>query len=358
MDDVPDARTLSEESLAAMLAAVEPSWELRAAEPADGGFCTVYRVEVEAADGCTRDLYLKASPDGEPWGIPTEARLQAVLAAETPLPVPDVAGAVDDHHALPTPYFVMAARPGAALPYEQVCRLDDDVLRRLARETGAHLATLHGVPAPDAFGHVRHDGPVLAGGRPAGDPATLTVGDPRQDWRTALRSYADRELERHAESPFATLTPELRRWVDARIEALEGPFEPALGRNDHGLHNLLVDPETGSVTGVLDWGYTLVVPPAFDVEFAAYIYSGGYLAGLPGVRDRRSLVRRALLAGYREAVPDGAGAVESREPLYELLAMVRVMNDVDALDLPDGREGDVHDRIAADARALLGEYGE
>jgi aminoglycoside phosphotransferase (APT) family kinase protein len=354
MDEVPEARELDDAALKAMLRAVDPDLELREASPADRGFCSVYRLVADDG-GETRELYLKASPDGQPWAIPTEARLQAVLATRTSMPVPAVLGAVDDHESLPTPFYLMEALPGADLAYERVGRLDDDALGRLATDTGRQLAALHGLSAVDAFGHVRHDGPRLSGGRPAGDPATLTVGQPRESWPAYLRERVDAELERHADSRFAGLTPGLRAFFDAGIEALEGPFEPALGRNDHGLHNLLVEPDTGAVTGMLDWGYTLAVPPAFDTAFAVYLYGGAFLAGLPEGRDRRALVRSALLSGYREVASERAGALSTAEPVYEALAAVRIMNDFEKLTLPDGQEAAVADRIEADVRALLEE---
>ena len=352
MDDVPDARAISDSTLEEMIRVAEPSWELREAVPAERGFCSVYRVEL-TRDGTTRERYLKASPDGRAWAIPTEARLQAVLHAHTSIPVPDVLGVVDDHERLPTPYYLMSALPGEDVAYERVCRLEDDALRRLARETGEHLADLHATPAVDGFGHARHDGPPLTGGRPSGDPKNLTVGDPREDWPTYVREYVGRELDRHADSRFSDLTPELNRWFEAGIEELTGPFEPVLGRNDHGLHNLLIDPETGEITAMLDWGYTLAVPAAFDFEFAVYLFSGAFLAGLPDASDRRSLVREAMLSGYRATASDGAQAVSTPEPLYEALAMVRIMNDFHHLALPSGTDAAVMDRIESDVRALL-----
>ena len=356
MDEVPDAREISDATLEAMVRAVTPEWVLQEAIPADRGFCSVYRLTV-VGDGVSRDLYLKASPDGRPWAIPTEARLQAVLAAHTSIPVPAVLGVVDDHETLPTPFYLMHAQPGEDVAYEHIARLEDDVLAQLARETGAYLAELHSVPAPDRFGHVRHDGPTLSGGHPRDDPETLTVGEPREDWPSYLRERVDAELERHAESRFSALTPELKRWFDARIDALEGPFEPVLGRNDHGLHNLLIDPDTGEITAMLDWGYTLAVPAAFDVEFAAYLYSGAFLAGLPDVSDRRSLVREAMVSGYRDATAKAPmrrlESVLTPEPLYEMLAMVRIMNDFHHLSIPGETETAVRDRIVADAREIL-----
>ena len=353
MDEVPEAREISEETLAEMVRVAESGWELQAAMPAERGFCSVYRVVV-ARNETTRERYVKASPDGRAWAIPTEARVQAVLDAHTSIPVPEVLGVVDDHESLPTPYYLMSALPGADVAYERVCRLEDDALERLARETGRYLAELHSVPAVDGFGHVRHDGPALVGGRPDGDPEALTVEEPREEWQTYLRDYVGRELERHADSRFSDLTLELRRWFEAGIDELTGPFEPVLGRNDHGLHNLLVDPDTGEITAMLDWGYTLAVPAAFDVEFAVYLFGGAFLAGLPDVSDRHPLVREAMCSGYRAATPDGT-TVQPPEPLYEALAMVRIMNDFNHLAVPGGPDAAaaVRARIESDVRAIL-----
>jgi aminoglycoside phosphotransferase (APT) family kinase protein len=352
MVDTPEARQLSAATVEEMLQMADPVWDVEDVVPAERGFCSVYRI-VATREDTREDLYLKASPDGERWAIPDEARLQAVLDARTSIPVPEVLAIVDDHERLPTPFYLMGALPGEELPYEQVGRLDDDVLRRLARETGHHLGELHSVPAVDSFGHVRHDGPELAGDRPGGTPANLTVEDPRDEWLPYLRARVDQALDRHADSAFSAFTSELAAWFEAGIQELEGPFDPVLGRNDHGLHNLLVEPETGEITGMIDWGYTLAVPAAFDFEFAVYLFSGAFLAGLPDVSDRRSLVRESMLDGYRTAAPDIADRVEIPEPRYEALAMVRIMNDFHHLDLPEGTESDVRERIEADLRELL-----
>ncbi|MFP9192174.1 phosphotransferase family protein [Natronosalvus vescus] len=357
MDDVPEARTLSRSDLEAIVRSIEPTWTVREARPAERGFCSVYRVETangETVDGeTTRTLYVKASPDGRPWAIPSEARLQAVLATHTSIPVPEVVGVVDDHETLPTPAYLMHALPGEDVAYERVGRLDDDALGRLARETGQYLAELHSVPAVDAFGHVRYDGPQLRGEQPDGDPATLTVGEPRAAWSTYFQERVDRALERHVDSGLSALTPDLARWFEAGVEALEGPFDPVLGRNDHGLHNLLIDPDTGEITAVLDWGYTLAVPAAYDFEFAVYLYSGAFLAGVPDVPDRRSLVREEMRAGYRSVAPDRAEAVSTPRPLYAAMAMVRIMNDFHHLDVPEDAEKTVREYIRADVRTLL-----
>jgi aminoglycoside phosphotransferase (APT) family kinase protein len=347
---------LADDTIAEMLGLVDADWSLRSVTPAERGFCRVYRVTVEGADPGEdqRTLYLKATPGENDGGIPADARLLALLGRRTGIPVPEVLGVVDESDDVPAPFYVMTAMPGSELPYERVGRLSDDTLRTLARQVGASLGDLHGIDGLDGFGHVTHDPDrPLAGGRPSGTIADLTV-DGVDTWAEFLRAWVDRELERHADSPFDGLTPAIREWCDERLATVE-PAGPVLGRNDHGLHNLLVDAETGDVRAMLDWAYTLGVTPSFDVEYAVYLFSGAFLAGLPEVRDRRELVRAALVAGYRTRAPDRADAVADPTPLYELLAALRVMNDFDHLrpQLPDGSEKRVADALERDVEAML-----
>lgn len=367
-EHAPTMGELGRDLLETMLQLVDSDWSLRTATPAERGFCRVYRVSVErpGANADPRALYLKATPGENDGGLPADARILALLGGRTSIPVPEVFGAVDAHDAVPAPFFVMEAMPGTELPYERVGRLSESVLETLSRQVGEALGELHGIEGLDSFGHVTHDpGRELDGSRPSGTVADLYV-DGFDTWKGFVQAWIDRELERHATSRFEALTPSIQEWStnhlsrlddEGRFPGEEGSPSPVLGRNDHGLHNLLVEESTGEVTGMLDWAYTLAVTPSFDFEYAVYLFGGAFLAGLPGVRDRRDLVREAMLAGYRSSAPDRAAAVANPTPLYELLAAVRVMNDFDQLQprLPEGSTAGVADALAADVETLLEE---
>ena len=342
-------------TLQRMVDLVDPAWTVREATPAERGFCRVYRLSVGTPRGA-RECFLKAAPEGADAGVAADARLLAVLHEHTAVPVPEVLGVVDDHPEVPSPFYLMAPMPGEDLPYEAVGWLPNEALRTLAREVGAYLGELHRIDAIDSFGHVGYDRTrPLDGGRPSGSIADLTVRDGVGSWPAYLRGYVERELERHVDSRFDHLTPRLESWFADRIDGIDGPFGPVLGRNDHGLHNLLVDPGTGEVTAMLDWAYTLAVAPGFDLGFAAYLFSGAFLSALPDVRDRRGLVREAMLSGYRSTAPRLADVTPTRWPLYELLASVRVMNDFERLapELPEGTADDVAEGIRVDVASML-----
>jgi aminoglycoside phosphotransferase (APT) family kinase protein len=355
-------RDFSEATVRKQVAVVDPTVTVETVETVERGRSAVFAVTVRR-DGETADWFLKLAPDGEDGGIPADARLTALLGDRTDVPVPAVHGVVDDHPDLPTPYAVTGAVEGQALDYAEVGWLSDDAVRRLARETGAALGQLHAIDAVESFGLVRPaDDRSYTGERPAGGVADLAVAG-TDSWTDWLGSWLDRELDRHADSRFGDLTPDLRSWADSRLsaggdsdrEGIGEPERPVLGRNDHGLHNLLLDPETGEMRAMLDWAYTLAVAPAFDLHYAEYIYGGRYLAGIEGLSDRQSLVREALLAGYRAVAPERVERVVEPRPLYDLLASMRVMIDFDLLapQLPEGTSGAVAERLRADTGRLL-----
>ena len=355
-------------TLERMLQRLAPDGRLRETEPVESGFSAVHRLTVDGGD--LAECYLKCTPDGDGEGVSADARIQRLLEVETDIPVAPVLGVVDEAPDLPAPFHLTAAVAGETLPYEAVGRLADDAMRGITRDVGRHLGALHSLDAVDSFGYVASGGPSLDGERPSGDPSDLRVVRGRETWPEYLWARTRAELDRHADSRFAELTDDLRTWFEERIETLEGPFDPRLGRNDHGFHNLLVDTEAGRVTAQPDWAYTLAVPPAFDVEFAVYLYGGSFLAGLPGgrdrsvttssrhevrgePRDRRPLVREALLAGYEETAPELVGRVREPTPCYELLAATRVMNDLGHLDLPEGSKRTVFERFRTDVESVL-----
>lgn len=203
-------RTIPRETLARMVRTVRPEATVRRADPAEDGHLAVYHVTLETPDGTTETV-LKASPDGERHGVDTEARLLAVVADRTTVPVPAVLGAVDAHGSLPAPFFLMERLDGEKRSKRAIVDLPEASLRRLSRETGRYLAELHAVDGPDGFGQVTVEpSETLQGERPAPDPDRLSVtallGDGSTDateWPPVLRRWADDTLERLASTRFA-----------------------------------------------------------------------------------------------------------------------------------------------------------
>jgi hypothetical protein len=345
-DDLPD-RTLPRDAIERMVEEVRPGWTVTDATLADDGHTSVYHLSVEAADGA-QEIVLKATPDGQPRGVGMEARLMTVLSERTSIPVPWVHGAVERHGDLRAPFFLMAAVEGADLSFEETPTLADDAIERTARETGRYLAQLHALDAVDVFGQVTVEGQAPGGDRPPTDLGGLTVWEPTGSWPERLDAWVDDHLDVLEGSRFDDLVPALADHLSREVDALSGPFEPVLGRVDHGVHNLLLDAETGSIEAMLDWAFTLSVPPTYDLSCVEYVLSGSVLAPLPDAPDRQALVREALCAGYRGEAGALPEHYREHRQCYQLLSRVLSMTHV-AGDIAQVPEED-YDVVAAALR--------
>jgi aminoglycoside 2''-phosphotransferase len=158
---------------------------------------------------------------------------------------------------VPVPRFIYVAEPSAAFPYPFVgyrklagVPLADAPATivhpaRLAAQIGGFLTALHRFPVTQA----------VACGVPDFSPAA---------WRT---QYATMLAELRA--LFARMTRAERERTERLFVAyLDNPlhieFSPVLLHRDLGGDHLLLDPETGDLNGVIDWGDISVGDPAQD----------------------------------------------------------------------------------------------
>lgn len=321
----PD-RTIPRETVAQMIHRIDPDWAVREAELTASGQMPVYRLTIEAA-GDTTEYILKASPDENRYGIDIEARLLRILRAHTSIPVPGVIGAVDTHDELPTPFFLMESVSGRNVPRKELNELSEQTIGRIATSTGKYLAELHRLNAVDTFGFLERDPTqTLNGGRPSASIDQIRVADPEKSWPTRVRGWADETLEQHSHSRFSDVTADIRPVVYEHIEQLSGPFEPVLGHIDNSIENVFFEPETGDVTALCDWAFTLAATPAYDLACVEWSLSGGHWAMVPSAPDFQRTVREGLVEGYRENAP--ARVIEQfrdHHALYELLSVLRAM---------------------------------
>ena len=231
--------------------------------------------------------------------VVVEAEVLRRLAPLSPVAVPEVVRVSAEHG-----YLVVRRLPGAPLitvPAERRSSCATPV----AEAVGTLLATLHRLPRQDLEGVV-----------PVDDDAPA-------DWRAETRELA--------EAVDGVLTPaqrdDLRRFLARPAPA--PPSALVLTHNDLGIEHVLVEPVTGRVTGVVDWGDTAFADPAYDF---------GLLA-----RDLGPDALAVGLATYRRAgaaVPDG---LVERARYYAACTLVE-----------DLAHGIAHDRPAYTAKSLAG----
>lgn len=342
--------TLSTAQLDQLLDRMAPEWNRLDSQAVDAGVHAVSRLTVETPTG-EQTAYLKATPPDKEPTISREARLLAGIESRSSVPVPPVVGVLDDHETLPTPAMLTLTMPGESIRRTDLASIPDDHLRRVARQSGRSLATLHDVDAVDEFGFLTHDGPSLSGERPVDDFSTLAVVDGTASWRETLDSWATGTLSRLAETRFDDVVARARPVVERRLENVTGPFEPTLARIDHSTENILI--ADGRLQAFLDWEFTIAATPAYDISSVVWSLAGGPYQFSPAADDRRPLVREAVLDGYADA---HEGAVLDRyranRPCYELLSTLRSMVHLEGwfglFDL-----GDRVDDAATDLRAEL-----
>lgn len=348
-------REIPRDELVQMVRAVEPEWTVKEANLAPNGSLAVYHLAVETRTD-TRQCVLKATHDGDRNGVDTEARLLRILSARTRIPVPDVFGAVDAHGSVRAPFFLMESRPGTAVPRERLDRLSDATIARIAEKSGEHLAQIHSLDLVTAFGGVETaQQRTLLGARPSTSEDQIAVTDSSETWPDVLRERAENSLQKHSKTRFSDLTSPIRQSICRHIDALSGTFEPVLGRIDNSLDNLLIDGGTGEITAVIDWSFTLAVPPEYDLVCAERNLTGGPWSMLPDSRNYQPLVREALFEGYGSERPSfDLDRVRQQYPLYEWLSFVRSMNNLE--EWMNGATPDQIDEAAEGYRTAVREH--
>lgn len=214
--------------------------------------------------------------------------------------------------------------PGQTKQRTELASLSDSSLRKIARDTGRHLADLHALDAVDAFGFLTCDGPVLHGESPDGETDTVTVAAPVADWQNQLRDWATDTITSLEETRFADVAPEAESVLKTEIDGIEGEFDPVLARIDNALENILL--ENTDLRTMLDWEFTIAATPEYDIVNVAWSLAGGPYLFNPEVTDRREIVREALFRGYRDQGNESAiDQARANRDCYELLSALRSM---------------------------------
>jgi len=170
--------------------------------------------------------------------------------------------------------------------------LDDDGRRTTGLRLGVLLARLASMPLPRPGRFV--DGDLRVAPYPAGDLVGLVEA---HRTGTALERWPDREYDA------------LLAVADRAQTLLDAVTRTCLVHGDLDPENLLVDPDTLAVTGLLDWEFAHAGRPGTDL---------GNLLRF----ERDPVLGAAVLDAYRAGVPDAPDDVLDRARAADLLALV------------------------------------
>ncbi|GAA1270290.1 hypothetical protein Psi02_20570 [Planotetraspora silvatica] len=211
-----------------LLARHLPGYEIRTITGLGGGSDNIaYEVNGEIVVRQRRD----DDPTSRREATRREAALLAVVSELSPLPVPQPIFVEDGAGIL-----AYAKLPGLPLNLHPV---PEPV--RLAAPLGAFLSRLHTAPAERMAALVPRD--------------AYPLGDLRED---AERDY--RDIVPHIPVPSRRLVEDFLAHT-----APQGPDTLAFCHNDLGSEHILVNVETSTVTGVIDWTDAALADPAYDL---------------------------------------------------------------------------------------------
>ena len=222
-----------------------------------------------------------------------ERRILPALASSLPLAVPRF-----EFHGRPSALFGRSFCGYPKLPGEPAIRLalEPRALEAVAGPLARFLQALHGFPVTTARGLGVPD-----------EPVDQVIGEIRDD---ALADLGRVE----AVDPDAPID-RWRNFLEQGVE-LSNRCAPVLIHNDFAAEHLLVDAQTRTISGVIDWSDVAIGDPAAD--FAGLFHWGGealavaVAAAYGGSLDAAALIRARYLGACRGAMDVAFGLDEGR----------------------------------------------
>lgn len=270
------------EAASAVIANVFPGRTLSAyQELTEGFYNAAYLAELDDGRRCV----LKVAP---PDTLPVLRYERDIMAAEvaalrlaaihTSMPVPEVYAFDTTRRLLPSPYMLMAYLPGQPL-HRLRPTLSPEAQAAIDRTLGGYMAQLHAIGGA-GFGPLAH-------------PAS-----PKQPWRQVfLGLLRDVLADGRVVGVPLPLAPEaILGRARAVADALDHVRRPTLVHWDLWDGNVFVEPETGRISGVIDFERALWADPLMEFQFREFAMGAAFGAGYgrnlldsPAAHQRRIL---------------------------------------------------------------------
>ncbi len=223
-------------------------------------------------------------------GLASEVRILRRIQGRVTLPIPNPIYVSRGTQGVGRAFMGYRLIPGEPLWRETLDAIgDEEVHRRLATQLAAFLRELHSIPVEDSG-------------------AGLPVRDGREEYAGLYAEIRDRLF------PF--MRPDARDGVRLHFEAyLDNPrlhaYKPSLRHGDFGPSNILYDPRSGAISGVIDFGFAALGDPAQDIA-AASCYGEAFLQRFfPAYPEAEAMLERARFYKGTYALEEALHGVRS-----------------------------------------------
>lgn len=250
-------------------------------ELTDGMYNAAYRITL--TDG--QQAVLKVAPPDqvkvlryEHHVMQAEVETLRLVRAHTTVPVPEIIAYDPSRRLLANDYFLMSFVPGVGL-HKLRQQLTADEQRLIDWRTGEYLRQINALSSPH-FGYVAQ-------------PAS-----PCAPWREVFCQMLAQVLQDGHDAAVALPIPyaELAERLQPFYAVLDEVTQPLLVHWDLWDGNIMIDPATKTITGLLDFERALWGDPLMEVNFGAFGVNPALLAGYgcdllaaPGAQTRRTL---------------------------------------------------------------------
>lgn len=172
----------------------------------------------------------------------TQRALLHYLQGKLPLPIPQPLYTSPINAPWESTFTGYRKLPGQPFYRGALANINEASRRRLAAQLGGFLRALHQLPLADL-------------------PVSLPVSDTPDDWRVLYTGFR--------ETLFPHMRPDAQQWVaDSFNDYFAHPhqftFTPVLKHGDFGGSNILYDPDTNQITGIIDFESLGPGDPASD----------------------------------------------------------------------------------------------
>ena len=184
-----------------------------------------------------------------------EPKIHKIVREKTDIPIPKIFCYDDSRSTINRDYMIMEYLPGKSMAN---LNLNEKLQKKIMRETGSYLANLHNSHKKDVYGYL----------------GSHNCMKPADNWQNAFQTMWFKLIEDIYKAGIYTNSEKslALNALKRNLEYFELDKPASLLHMDIWQQNILIEPETQEITGILDWDRALWGDPG--IEFAVLDYCG------------------------------------------------------------------------------------